>query len=242
MPSSCFIPGCNSGYRSCKETRHLFRVGERFLDKWKNVIPRKDRTLTKSASICSLHFDERFILKEYKHVINGKEIRLERGNWGLTDDAIPTIYPSLPAYFTKKLPKPRILSINRSDDKVCSIVRNREVPDVFPQSVPNGDVLPVMRSLEQNVSEAHSKEKYRTPTYKDNYPTAGVIIRKNEFINRQKQMLKKKEQQINSLQEEISRSKSQLSSGNIVDISNLSEKQKKTVLGMIKRANNKLKE
>lgn len=103
MPS-CFVPGCRSGYyHSSTDSgkRHFFKVKDNILDSWRKAIPRKDKLLTRNCHICDLHFDNRFILKTYKTVINGETVETERGKWDLTKDAVPTIFPNLPSYCSK---------------------------------------------------------------------------------------------------------------------------------------------
>ncbi|KAH7933399.1 hypothetical protein HPB49_012217 [Dermacentor silvarum] len=59
----CFVPNCNSGYRSCKEARSLFRVpleADR-REEWSRNIKRGDRVLDESSIVCERHFVTRFI-------------------------------------------------------------------------------------------------------------------------------------------------------------------------------------
>ncbi|KAH8038995.1 hypothetical protein HPB51_004673 [Rhipicephalus microplus] len=45
--------------------------------------------------------------RTFKHVINGEVVELERKRPALTDDAVPTIFPDAPLYFTKHVRKRR---------------------------------------------------------------------------------------------------------------------------------------
>lgn len=108
MPTTCWAPGCTSGYRSNNDKRHFFKVpsdSER-LTAWKRHIPREGNLLTKH-SLCDLHFEDQFLLKKYVHIINGEKVEMDRGKWELTKDAVPTLFPNLPKYLSSKAPKSR---------------------------------------------------------------------------------------------------------------------------------------
>ena len=109
MPSTCWAPGCTTGYRRNEgQKKHMFNVPsdpER-LAIWQRRIPR-DGKLTPQHHLCELHFEEHFIIKTYSCVINGQKVELDRVRWLLTDDAVPTIFPNLPRYLSSKRPKPR---------------------------------------------------------------------------------------------------------------------------------------
>ncbi|XP_075732796.1 uncharacterized protein LOC142775331 [Rhipicephalus microplus] len=105
----CFVPGCDSGYRSCSEKVSLFRAPtcqELFL-KWARAIPRADKPLQENSAVCAKHFDERFIQREFRHIVNGVEVSIPRDVPLLRDDAVPTLFPNLPKYISKTLPKER---------------------------------------------------------------------------------------------------------------------------------------
>ncbi|XP_042143964.1 52 kDa repressor of the inhibitor of the protein kinase-like [Ixodes scapularis] len=116
MPSkrakSCFVPNCNRGYQSCKEKVPLFRApkdAER-LEAWSQNIKRADRTLDSTRVVCAKHFEEQYIektFKQFNHIVNGKLVQIQRDRPLLKDDAVPTIFPSAPSYFTRSLPKKR---------------------------------------------------------------------------------------------------------------------------------------
>ncbi|KAH7946653.1 hypothetical protein HPB52_002832 [Rhipicephalus sanguineus] len=48
-----------------------------------------------------------FIMRNYVHVVNGKEVHIPRDVPALKESAIPTIFPNLPKYMTRTLPKER---------------------------------------------------------------------------------------------------------------------------------------
>ncbi|KAH7938111.1 hypothetical protein HPB49_020034 [Dermacentor silvarum] len=47
----------------------------------------------------------RFVQRTFKHVINGQTVELDRERPTLSQDAIPTIFPDAPSYFTTQQPK-----------------------------------------------------------------------------------------------------------------------------------------
>lgn len=46
-------------------------------------------------------------MRHYVHIVNGKEVHIPRDVPALKESAIPTIFPNLPKYMTKTLPKER---------------------------------------------------------------------------------------------------------------------------------------
>ena len=111
MPTTCWAPGCKSGYNwknKPPEKRHFFRAPRDLtrLNNWRKRIPREGE-LTPKHSLCDIHFEDRFISKTYRHVINGEVVEMDRGKWELTKDAEPTIFPNVPKYLNTKLSTPR---------------------------------------------------------------------------------------------------------------------------------------
>lgn len=104
----CFVPGCKTGYRSAKQTYTLFAVPQdpvRF-EEWNRMIPRADMPLQAHSAVCERHFDERFVVRYYADVpvVNGVAAPMKRQRPALTNDAVPTVFPNLPKYLTRKLP------------------------------------------------------------------------------------------------------------------------------------------
>ncbi|XP_069679975.1 uncharacterized protein [Periplaneta americana] len=120
----CFVPGCKSSYRSCKEVRRFFfpPKDKAVFQKWCKAIPRKDRKLHARSYVCDIHFFEDLIVKADKFIIDGKAVELPRKNWRLTPDAIPHIFPNLPQYLTKNEKK------RKTPTKRTSIPSHRNVP------------------------------------------------------------------------------------------------------------------
>src|SRR6218665_2282896 len=119
MPKSCWAAGCTSGYRSNDEKRHFFKVpsDSQRLAVWRRFIPRNG-SLTSKHYLCDKHFENRFIIKKDIHVINGEKVELDRGKWELTKDAVPTIFPNLPKYYSSRKRKTRVIqSIDAEDNE-----------------------------------------------------------------------------------------------------------------------------
>ena len=92
------------------------------LELWQRLTPRRrDGMLSTNHVLCDLHFEDRFLLKTYSHVINGQRVETARGKWDLTPDAVPTKFRNIPKYLSTKVPKsrerkPRLPVTNNSKD------------------------------------------------------------------------------------------------------------------------------
>jgi len=103
MTKTCWAPGCTSGYRSNDDrNRHFFAVPADKCAQWNQRIPRKG-LLTSRHYLCDLHFEEHFICKNYCTIIEGKTVCIPRLRWALTQDAVPTRFPNLPKYLSKRI-------------------------------------------------------------------------------------------------------------------------------------------
>ncbi|XP_002415640.3 uncharacterized protein LOC8042562 [Ixodes scapularis] len=113
----CFAPGCKTGKgRTTDPECHrasMFSVpkDDEMFERWKRYMPpRPDgRLLSRDAAVCSRHFDPQFILRYFEHVVNKELVRIERGKPTLTTDAVPTIFPDSPKYYTRRVPRRRKL-------------------------------------------------------------------------------------------------------------------------------------
>ncbi|XP_077491676.1 uncharacterized protein LOC144102241 [Amblyomma americanum] len=107
----CFAPGCKTGYVHVKGAPKpsLFSVpkDEALRRLWEKNLHRADKPLEDTSAVCELHFEPRYVIRDYVHIIGGKEVRIPRGKPLLSSDAVPTILPNLPAYLTKKAVKER---------------------------------------------------------------------------------------------------------------------------------------
>ncbi|KAH8041025.1 hypothetical protein HPB51_013685 [Rhipicephalus microplus] len=106
---TCFVPLCKGGYKSFKEKVSLFRAlaDPVRLQEWARNIKRGDKVLDETCVVCSRHFDDRYIQRTFKHVINGEDVEFDHERPSLTPDAVPTIFPDGPAYLTKPVPRKR---------------------------------------------------------------------------------------------------------------------------------------
>lgn len=68
MPCSCSVPGCRSNYenKGPNITVFSFPKDSKLKQKWLQAINRPNFVPGKCASVCILHFDERFILRNHK--------------------------------------------------------------------------------------------------------------------------------------------------------------------------------
>lgn len=112
----CFVPGCNSQYKTSKLSLFSVPKDEALLEKWKRLIPQSDKILTTKSVVCELHFQEDFINKNYVHVVNGETVAFSIGKPILKSDAIPTIFPNIPSYLSISLPRER-----KSDESTSSL-------------------------------------------------------------------------------------------------------------------------
>ncbi|XP_077534882.1 uncharacterized protein LOC144146828 [Haemaphysalis longicornis] len=108
-PRTCFVPGCTSGYKSCTRKASLFRPPKDALkrEQWARNIKGADKELSDNCGVCERHFEERFIERSGQHVIGGEVVHVARDQPSLTDDAVPTVFPDAPKYFTKRAPVKR---------------------------------------------------------------------------------------------------------------------------------------
>lgn len=118
----CFVPGCKSGYdsaRSVDDKRHFFRAprnAER-LQQWERAIPRLDRKLSSSCSVCDLHFINDDIFKVFEHNICGEIVVIPHDKWTLKEDAVPRLFPNCPSYHSKPTRKRKAPVHRRSPAK-----------------------------------------------------------------------------------------------------------------------------
>ena len=120
MGKKCSVTNCRSGYHKSdkKITIFSFPIKEQVLvEKWLNAIPRENLVPTKNNGVCELHFKEDDIVRE--RVDTNKNRSDKKCNnlslVRLKSDAVPSIFPNCPAYFTKHL-----------HDRICEICTNRE--------------------------------------------------------------------------------------------------------------------
>ena len=92
MGKTCYVVGCKSGYRSCKEDGvSFFSPKAKSLAAWRKIIPRKDLKLQTNHFVCQKHFNEEDIVKENKWMGKDGPIILPLLHWKLKDGAVPKL-------------------------------------------------------------------------------------------------------------------------------------------------------
>uniref|UniRef100_A0A224Z0Q4 Thap domain protein n=1 Tax=Rhipicephalus zambeziensis TaxID=60191 RepID=A0A224Z0Q4_9ACAR len=117
----CYAPGCKTGYVFKKGGPKIALFGvpkdPNRRKVWEQNLRRLDKPLDDTCAVCELHFEPHFVLRDYVHRIQGQEVRIPRGKPILDPNAVPTILPNVPQYFSKKVLKekpPR----ERPDDRI----------------------------------------------------------------------------------------------------------------------------
>ncbi|KAM7301076.1 uncharacterized protein ISCGN_016638 [Ixodes scapularis] len=142
----CFVPGCTTGYRSAKEKQTLFAVPKDpvLFSQWDRNIPRGDTHLQENSAVCALHFDEWCIERYFSEVrVDGDVVRIARTIPLLASHAVPTVFPNLPKYLTKKTPRKRKDRSTKEGTQPAKCFRTRSPPHTESASLPASPVLPV---------------------------------------------------------------------------------------------------
>jgi len=163
MPRTCWVPYCSSGYRSnADKSRHLFTVPSNKCQEWSRKISRQGQ-LTSKHYICDLHFEEQFIIKSDKFIIDGQSVSLPREGWHLTLDAVPTLFPNLPTYLSTHISKRHLVKGAFSDGgAVCSknkLKVSKPVSSELPHSKASADHSYASQMSSSSMPLGH-KEKY----------------------------------------------------------------------------------
>ncbi len=98
------MPRCDSGQRKSRND-HLFRPSPAIFPEWKRILNkiRSDTVFSvtnKNHRVCSVHFEDKWIVKDFVHNVNGTIVRIPRDRWKLDKLAIPTLFPSLPKHIS----------------------------------------------------------------------------------------------------------------------------------------------
>lgn len=103
MGKKCFVPRCNTGYKSCVEKWSLFSApkDEQRLDAWRRAIPRKDRLLQATDHVCEKHFEPQLVCKTWTAEYKGHVLVSAPRRASLANDAVPTRFPDCPPYLSK---------------------------------------------------------------------------------------------------------------------------------------------
>lgn len=177
----CYAPGCHTGYVFVKGGPKLSLFGvpkdEARRKLWEKNLHRADKPLDDTSAVCELHFEPRYVSRDYVHFIQGQEVRIPRGKPILSADAVPTILPNLPAYLTKKPPKERVsrkrkrsgTSNDSSKHGMCSGGSSSlTAPPCEPYDADGGREEPSAEPLQRNAEEnppAQCDEPYMACCY-----------------------------------------------------------------------------
>ena len=113
MVYTCCVPGCNTGYKSCKTSEKIpllkFPSDIDIKEKWIKSIPRQIWTLSSSHRVCKLHFyDSDFVQEscDKKDRSRNAQATEKLQRLRLKSSAVPLIFPNLPQYLSKENPAP----------------------------------------------------------------------------------------------------------------------------------------
>uniref|UniRef100_A0A0K8RES2 THAP-type domain-containing protein n=1 Tax=Ixodes ricinus TaxID=34613 RepID=A0A0K8RES2_IXORI len=91
----CVVPGCKTGHSAAQTGKlspyRLPKNAER-RQAWARSLQRDVQKLCNTTHVCELHFEPRYIQRDFVHIIDGKEVRMPRAKATLTSDAVPTIF------------------------------------------------------------------------------------------------------------------------------------------------------
>lgn len=143
----CFAPGCRTGYSRVKGVpkTSIFNVpqDEARRKQWEKNLHRGDKKLQDKCAVCELLIEPHFVIGEYIHTIDRKEACIPRGRPTLSEDAVLTILPNLPAYLSKWTPKPRNKRKVKQEDQTTSSKKIRTTADApSTENEPNGQSRP----------------------------------------------------------------------------------------------------
>ncbi|CAI6362420.1 unnamed protein product [Macrosiphum euphorbiae] len=157
MSRNCFVPGCREGYKSKIKlnkwqgiiNKTMFKAPKDvlLLEKWAKAIPRADRELRPGIdSVCEKHFDETYLNRYFETKLpDGSINQIKRDRIVLKNNAVPSIFPDLPKYLTRKRPIEKMIAekkilfndnISNTTDHVSETfnnlydhLKNMELPD-----------------------------------------------------------------------------------------------------------------
>ena len=114
MPNKCAAVGCKSGYSKetsdSKVTFHRFPLkNSELLNQWLRRLKREGFKPSKYSVLCSVHFLAHDFVEESSDTNVDRKKKRSRSltKRYLKDDAVPSIFPNLPAYFTTPHTTPR---------------------------------------------------------------------------------------------------------------------------------------
>ena len=129
MGWKCCVPSCRSGYdkpppNEPKLSFYRFPHEPGLKHNWIRNISRAEQEPNEYSRVCSLHFksddfqterkDKKFYQKKNSGVPRPAELQIRL----LLQDAVPSIFPDLPKYFTKTVP-----DRYGNNKKICRIIQ-----------------------------------------------------------------------------------------------------------------------
>ena len=75
----CFAPGCKTGYSGVKNVPKMCLVCPKTSSVAESGSGISAVQTKATDAVCELHFEAKYILRDYIHVIDGKEVRMPRG-------------------------------------------------------------------------------------------------------------------------------------------------------------------
>ena len=113
MVNKCCVPGCSSNYASSvnegRVTCFNFPSKQELQKQWIKKIPRENLVISKHTVVCVKHFKEEDIVRN--DILPGKngepDIIIPRKRLKLKSDAVPSLFPNLPAYLSDTQPATR---------------------------------------------------------------------------------------------------------------------------------------
>ena len=176
MPYKCIVTGCRSGYDHTKTDNnekekvqmHKFPTDESRRSVWINRIPRKLNKKEKNSRICEKHF----LLSDYVTERNDKQNRrinrkgkiLKKRK--LKEDAVPSVWPGLPAHLTRTPTVPRKTARTSSEARTAAV-------EAMAKEIENDRVIKDSFS---------SLEELKTKINEINLPATTQVIEKDSAI------------------------------------------------------------
>jgi hypothetical protein len=136
MPYKCCVTACQSNYYPDQPyvTVFAFPDDEERSKIWKLKIPRENLVVNKNTRVCIKHFEDRYVVRQFeKKNKDGTVSYKPRKILELSEDAVPTLFPSLPSYLSssvpnkRKKPDERRQEIDQRDDAVLNAFLNNDL-------------------------------------------------------------------------------------------------------------------
>lgn len=181
----CFAPGCKSGKNGRRRDpdgrRHsIFRMprDEEMFRRWQRYVPPRNdgKKLKPESVLCERHFDPQFVVRYFEHNIQGDVVRIPRGYPILTPDAVPTVFPESPKYYTRRVPRrrkppqraplppPKPKRTNAADASTAAAPGDANVETVSENGPEEGALEPSAAAV-PDICEEHIVECEVTPAF-----------------------------------------------------------------------------